>query len=191
MPPGLATSSRRAAMLTPSPIRSPSASSTTSPTWTPIRNSIRRSFGTPALRSIMPFCTSTAQRTASTTLRNSTRAPSPVRFTTRPAWTAMVGSTRSLRRARRRASVRSSSVPASRDSDDVGGQNRGELTAFLHCASQGKTRRGWRLLSVMPSPARPAPASSPLPGRSKPKCSASTARSAERSGKTDVSAFPS
>jgi len=37
-----------------------------------------------ALRSTMPFCTSTAQRTASTTLRNSTRAPSPVRFTTRP-----------------------------------------------------------------------------------------------------------
>jgi hypothetical protein len=32
----------------------------------------------------MPFCTSMAQRTASTTLRNSTRTPSPVRLTTRP-----------------------------------------------------------------------------------------------------------
>ena len=32
----------------------------------------------------MPFCTSTAQRTASTTLRNSMRMPSPVRLTTRP-----------------------------------------------------------------------------------------------------------
>ena len=34
--------SSRAAILTPSPIRSPSASSTTSPRWTPMRNSMRR-----------------------------------------------------------------------------------------------------------------------------------------------------
>jgi hypothetical protein len=54
-----------------------------------------------------------AQRTASTTLRNSMRTPSPVRFTTRPLCTAMVGSIRSLRRALSRASVRSSSDPAS------------------------------------------------------------------------------
>src|ERR1700726_3081195 len=47
----------------------------------PTRNSMRRSGGTPALRSTMPFCTSMAQRTASTTLRNSTMAPSPVRLT--------------------------------------------------------------------------------------------------------------
>ena len=65
--------SRRAAMLTPSPIRSPSLSSTTSPRWMPTRNSMRRSGGRPALRSTMPFCTSMAQRTASTTLRNSMR----------------------------------------------------------------------------------------------------------------------
>ena len=38
----------------------------------------------PALRSTMPFCTSTAQRTASATLLNSMRTPSPVRLTTRP-----------------------------------------------------------------------------------------------------------
>jgi hypothetical protein len=31
----------------------------------------------------MPLCTSIAQRTASTTLRNSTRTPSPIRLTTR------------------------------------------------------------------------------------------------------------
>ena len=37
-----------------------------------------------ALRSTIPFCTSMAQRTASTTLRNSMMLPSPVRFTTRP-----------------------------------------------------------------------------------------------------------
>ena len=37
MAPGFATPSSRAAMLTPSPIRSPSASSTTSPRWRPTR----------------------------------------------------------------------------------------------------------------------------------------------------------
>ena len=51
--------------------------------------------------------------TASTTLRNSTIAPSPVRFTTRPLWTAIIGSIRSLRSARSRANIRSSSEPAS------------------------------------------------------------------------------
>ena len=35
---------------------------------------MRRSGGSPALRSTMPFCTSMAQRTASTTLRNSMMA---------------------------------------------------------------------------------------------------------------------
>ena len=49
-----------------------------------MRNSMRRSGGTPALRSTMPFCTSMAQRTASTTLRNSMMLPSPVRLTMRP-----------------------------------------------------------------------------------------------------------
>jgi ABC-type branched-subunit amino acid transport system ATPase component len=82
--------------------------------WMPTRNSMRRSGGRPALRSTMPFCISMAQRTASTTLRNSTRLPSPVRFTMRPLCTAMVGSIRSLRSARSRANVRSSSMPASR-----------------------------------------------------------------------------
>src|SRR5438477_9449375 len=62
----------------------------------------------------MPFCTSMAQRTASTTLRNSTSAPSPVRLMTRPLCTAMVGSIRSLRSARNLARVRSSSSLASR-----------------------------------------------------------------------------
>ncbi len=49
--PGLAMPSRRAAILTPSPMRSPSLSSTTSPRWMPTRNSMRRSVGRPALRS--------------------------------------------------------------------------------------------------------------------------------------------
>jgi len=39
--------------------------------------SMRRSAGTGALRSARPLVTSSAQRTASTTLRNSTTTPSP------------------------------------------------------------------------------------------------------------------
>ena len=39
----------RAAILTPSPIRSPSLSSTTSPRWMPIRNSMRLSCGDPGV----------------------------------------------------------------------------------------------------------------------------------------------
>src|SRR5271165_3152848 len=48
----------------------------------PIQNSMRRSWATPALRSTIAFCASMAQRTASTTLRNLTSAPSPVRLNT-------------------------------------------------------------------------------------------------------------
>src|ERR1700678_1790416 len=55
-----------------------------------------------------------AQRTASTTLRNSISTPSPVRLNTRPFWLATVGSMRSARRVRNRASVRSSSALAMR-----------------------------------------------------------------------------
>ena len=40
------------------------------------------------------------------------RAPSPVRLNTRPLCTEMVGSMRSLRKARSRAKVRSSSTPS-------------------------------------------------------------------------------
>ena len=71
----------------------------------PIRNSMRLSGATSALRSTIAFWTSMAQFTASTTLRNSTIAPSPVRLTTRPRCTAMVGSIRSLRSARSRARI--------------------------------------------------------------------------------------
>src|SRR5580693_2360778 len=83
-PPGSQRPSSRAAVLTPSPIRSPSLSSTPSPRWTPIRNSMRLSGATPALRSTIALWTSMAQFTASTTLRNSRMLPSPVRLTMRP-----------------------------------------------------------------------------------------------------------
>ena len=72
-----------------------------------MRNSMRLSGATPVLRSIMACCTSSAQRTASRTLRNSMMLPSPVRLTTRPRCTEIVGSIRSLRSARSRARVRS------------------------------------------------------------------------------------
>src|SRR5277367_568822 len=68
----------------------------------------------PTLRSIIAFWTIIAHRTASTTLRNSTRAPSPVRLNTRPFWLATVGSMSSERSVRNRASVRSSSALAIR-----------------------------------------------------------------------------
>ena len=61
------------------------------------------SAGTPALRSAMPRCISTAQRTASTTLANSTRMPSPVVLTMRPRCSAIFGSTSSRRRAFKRS----------------------------------------------------------------------------------------
>src|SRR3989454_4379736 len=47
------------------------SSTITSPRLMPMRNSIRCSRGTPALRSGIPCCTSTAQRTALTGLANS------------------------------------------------------------------------------------------------------------------------
>jgi hypothetical protein len=62
----------------------PQGASTTSPTRMPTRYSMRFSGGTSVLRSMRPFCISTAQRTASTTLRNSMMLPSPVRLTIRP-----------------------------------------------------------------------------------------------------------
>src|SRR5215469_8701682 len=50
-----------------------------SPRLIPMRNSMRWSDGTSTFRSAISRCTSTAQRTASTTLANSMRKPSPVR----------------------------------------------------------------------------------------------------------------
>ena len=98
-----------------------------------MRNSMRRSGGRPALRSTIPVCTLMAQRTASTTLRNSTMAPSPVRLTTRPLWTAIV---RVNQIAAERPQPRQypiligASEPAV--SDHVRHQNRCELPGFNH-----------------------------------------------------------
>ena len=117
----------------------------------PIRKTMRRSSGTPALRSTMAFCTSIAQRTASTTLRNSTIEPSPVRLTTRPLCTAMVGSMRSLRSALSRAKMLSSSAPASREiADHVRAQNRRKLACFRHWALRRETSTNSRRHGSIP-----------------------------------------
>lgn len=75
------------------------------------RNSIRRSSGRPALRATIPFCTSMPQRTASTTLWNSIRMPSPARFHHAPV---MYGDGWIDQIAAQRQCVRSSCVPVSR-----------------------------------------------------------------------------
>src|SRR5947208_1821441 len=68
-----------------------------SPRLMPMRNSIRRSGGMPALRSAIARCISTAQCAASTTLANSTRKPSPVVLTMRPRCSLIRGSAISRR----------------------------------------------------------------------------------------------
>jgi hypothetical protein len=59
----------------------------------------------PALRSAIIRCTSTAKFTASTTLPNSISVPSPMSLTTRPWCSAVLGSISSLRIALRDVSV--------------------------------------------------------------------------------------
>jgi hypothetical protein len=86
-----------------------------SPRLMPMRNSIRRSAAMSALRSAIARCTSTAQRTASTTLANSTKAPSPVVLTRRPQCSLTFGSINSRCNVFSAASVPSSSSPISRE----------------------------------------------------------------------------
>src|SRR5206468_8880277 len=81
----------------------------------PMRNSMRLSAPTRVFRSGIACCTATAQRTASTTLANSTSRPSPVILTMRPLCSAIFGSRSSWRNALRRSSVPSSSAPISRE----------------------------------------------------------------------------
>jgi hypothetical protein len=68
----------------------------------PIRNSMRFSADTAALRWAIPACTSDAQRSACTTLLNSASSPSPVVLTSRPLCAAIVGSISSTRTAPQR-----------------------------------------------------------------------------------------
>jgi hypothetical protein len=104
MPPGSASGSNRAAMITPSPIRS-SPSGTTSPWCTPMRS--RR---LSARARNVPWM-AMAQRSACTVLANSTKNPSPVVLNNRPPCVPASGSIVSVRNVRTRASVPGSSAP--------------------------------------------------------------------------------
>jgi hypothetical protein len=82
-PPGSASCCSLAAMLTPSPKRSP-PSTITSPRLMPIRSSMRRPSGSAAFRSASSRWMRTAQSTAFTTLANSASTLSPDVLTSRP-----------------------------------------------------------------------------------------------------------
>ena len=99
-----------------------------------MRNSMRCSVAArPALRSAIPRCTSTAQRTASTTLANSTSKPSPVVLTIRPRCSAIFGSISSpqmrLQPLERALLVRSHQA---RIAGHIGGEDRGEAAGGGH-----------------------------------------------------------
>ena len=140
MPPGSAMPSSRAATLTPSPKMSLAFDHDIAEIDADAKLDPAVSAARSALRSAMPRWTSTAQRTASTTLRNSTSTPSPVVLTMRPL---MLGDLRiEQRRAVRleldeRARLVRSHEPAV--ADHIGGKDGGEaaLDAVLTRDSHG------------------------------------------------------
>ena len=113
MPPGSASSCRRAATFTPSPKMS-SSSLITSPRLMPMRKWISGSAATSLLRAAMRRWISAAHATASATLGNSTSMPSPAVLIRRPLFWAIAGSISSRRWALRRASVPVSSASINR-----------------------------------------------------------------------------
>ena len=116
-----------------------------------MRNSMRRSGGTPALRSTMPFCTSIAQRTASTTLRNSMRAAVAGALDDAPV---MHGDGRVDEVAAQRPQPRERAVlvragePAV--ADDVGGQDRCDFPGLAHGAPQARRTLAQRPVATAP-----------------------------------------
>ena len=92
MPPGCAKGSMRHAILTPSPWIS-SLLVMMSPRLIPTRNSMRCVSASRAFLSIIACCNATALTTASTALGNSTRMPSPLILTIRPACALTFGPT--------------------------------------------------------------------------------------------------
>ena len=76
------------------------------------------------LRSAMPRWTVAAQRRASTTLANSTSAPSPISLTMRPWHASIAGSISSRRRLEPRERARLVLAHEAAVADDVGGQDR-------------------------------------------------------------------
>jgi hypothetical protein len=80
-----------------------------------IRNWIHRRADVSSMCCGISLCSLTAQRTASTTLLNSTNRPSPIVRTIRPLCAAIVGSTRLRRTAFSAARVPSSSIAMRRE----------------------------------------------------------------------------
>ena len=143
--------SSRAAILTPSPIRSPSLSSTTSPRWMPIRNSMRLSGATPALRSTIALWTSMAQLTASTTLRNSMMAAVAGALDDAPM---MHGDGRIDQVASERPQPRQNAILVGsgepRIADHVGHQDRREFSGFAHGATPPRPCQPFRVVRAKP-----------------------------------------
>ena len=141
----------RAAILTPSPIRSPSLSSTTSPRWMPIRNSMRLSGATPALRSTIALWTSMAQFTASTTLRNSTIAAVAGALNDAPM---VDGDGRIDQVASERPQPRQNPVLVGsgkpRIADHVGHQDRGQFPGLAHGATPPRPCQPFRIVRAKP-----------------------------------------
>src|SRR5207247_1462623 len=82
-----------------------SPSTMTSPRCTPMRNPRRRSSATPALLTAISRWISAAHSTASTSLPNSARMPSPMSLTYRPRWRVSAGTICSARWGCQLASV--------------------------------------------------------------------------------------
>ncbi len=114
MPPGSASASKRAAMLTPSPYTVPSAFSITSPRCTPIRNRIRRSSGRGSAACASSFCTVSAALTAPLAVSNTASTESPAMSTTRP-WFDSISLRKMPRAASSAATVARSSVAMRRE----------------------------------------------------------------------------
>ena len=130
-PPGDAIVSRRAAILTPSPIRS-SPSTRTSPRWIPIRYWSRWVSGRGSFRRVISACTASAQATAATTDGNSTRNPSPIVLNIRPPCSAMIGCGRLAAFAHGLGRSRLVLPHHARIADDVGRKDRSEAARHGH-----------------------------------------------------------
>src|SRR6266536_17162 len=109
----------------------------------PMRSSIRLSCGTSVFCSATPRWISSAHRTASTTLANSARAPSPVFLTMRPRWSVILGSKSFFLRAFSCASVPSSSIPIKRqEAHDIRRQNSHQSPLYVLAAQEAPPARG-------------------------------------------------
>ena len=117
----------------------------------PIRNSMRLSGATPALRSTIALCTSMAQLTASTTLRNSTIAAVAGALDDAPV---MGGDSRD--RSDRCAAPAAAQAAVlvgpgkPRIADHVGHQDRGDFAGFAHGATPPRPCQPFRVVRAKP-----------------------------------------